>query len=138
MGVILAVFALATVGALVYLQAKLGEIETASRAEVEVAVLPPGAEPLFNGTLVLENATAFSALARASEVGRFAVETEDYPNGLYVSSIGGIAAEGASGWVYVVERAGTLVSGDRASDAFGLRDGERVEWRWSDGRQPIP
>lgn len=99
--------------------------------DVEV-VGPSGA--LFHGTVAASNATAYSLLQRACARANLTIETQQYPGmGLYVRSVGGYAAHGASGWIYEVERDGTWVSGDRAADRYPVRAGEALRWSWTDG-----
>src|SRR5690349_15375208 len=68
-----------------------------------VTVTGPRAAALYNGTVVVQSATALSALQATG----LPLETREYPGmGTYVVAISGYRASGASGWVYAVARDG--------------------------------
>lgn len=107
----------------------------------EVAVVGPGGQPVFNGTVQARNATALSVLEAAGAAAHFAVATTVYQgygadpcSGTYVTSIAGHAASGPSGWVYRVRLpGGPWRSPARSATCEGLTAGEQVQWRWTDG-----
>lgn len=89
---------------------------------------------LFEGIVRVENATALSALQAAAASAGLGIEMETYPGmGVYVRAIGGIRAEGPSGWVYEVREGDAWVSGDRSAAHRPLREGEALRWSWTPG-----
>lgn len=67
-------------------------------------------------------ATAYSILLQAN----LTVEYENYPNGKYITSIGGVAEDITHFWQYLVDD----VSGNVAADRYDLRayDSTTVNW----------
>jgi len=103
----------------------------AGEFEVE-AVGPEG--PLFLETVRLEDATALSALQAAASARGLGLDLEEYPGmGTYVRGVGEHRAEGATGWIYEVERDGAWISGDRSAEFFGLQKGDALRWSWTAG-----
>lgn len=134
-GVALAILFFGTVGGLLFLGFLAGteQAQEGRAAEVHVLVLRRDGSERFNGTLLVRPATALEALEAAGRAGAFEVRVVAYPNGRYVASIGGEAAEGAAGWVYAVTREGaTAEYPPLASDRAPLAEGDRVVWHWTD------
>lgn len=97
----------------------------------EVEALGPDGR-LFLETVALEDATALSALQAAAAAQGIALALEEYPGmGTYVRGIGGHRAEGASGWIYEVQRDGSWIGGDRSAAFFGLQKGDALRWSWT-------
>lgn len=117
--------------------ATLREAPEAASGAVRVVVTGPGAEPIHDGTVDVENGTALDALLAAADAGGFAVETRAYSYGTYVVSIAGHRASGASGWIYAVERGGERRPADRAADLMPVGEGDTVRWTWTDGSQGV-
>lgn len=93
---------------------------------------PDGA--LLNETVDVETATVLSALQAAAAKAGIDLELVDYAGmGTYVRAIDGIRAEGATGWIYEVERDGAWQSGDRSAEFFSLQKGDAVRWTWTAG-----
>lgn len=73
------------------------------------------------GTFTFEKgATAYDALCACG----LSVNASDSAYGIYVSAIGGLAAEGAQGWNYAVNG----VTPGMSSSYYELSDGDTVDW----------
>jgi len=104
-------------------------VPRAGEATVRLEVVGPDG-PLFNGTVRLANATAYTALLAAN----LTLQVDEYPGmGIYVRAIGPYAAHGASGWIFAVDRGAGWVEGDRSAARFALHDGDALRWSWTDG-----
>lgn len=91
---------------------------------------PQGA--LLSERVEAADATALSLLQVACAARGIEIELERYPGmGAYVRAIGGHRAEGASGWVYEVQRGGVWVNGDRSAEDFPLQKGDALRWSWT-------
>lgn len=108
-----------------------------AHGEFQVTIVGPEGE-LFNGTVLDHNATAYSVLVAAAKLGILALDVEENPAyrpcGVYVRGIGGYKEGGTSGggWEYWVFRNGAwLPRADVGACAFGLVEGDAVEWRFN-------
>ncbi len=121
-----------------------GGTEPGATGSYAIAIIGPGGDNIWNGTVHADNATALSVLHAAAEAGGFDITVQDYgvACGLYVRGIAGhVAAEtDPTGWVYEVRNAGsTSASGDwiwadRSADCYPLSAGQELRWRWSESR----
>jgi hypothetical protein len=76
------------------------------------------------GSVELTEPTALGTLESASLAGEFPYVIQSQSFGPYVSQIGGVPAEGASGWVYKVNG----VSPPVGADAYVVKAGDEVLW----------
>ncbi len=83
---------------------------------------PDAAPASYPVELAMADATAFDAFQAAG----IEAVVEDSEYGKYISSIGGKAAEGTSGWVYTVNGQQVMES----IDSFKLSDGDTIEFEY--------
>lgn len=87
-----------------------------------------GALPVDGGGSVdLREATALGALETASLAGEFYYRLQAQSFGPYVSQIGRLPGEGASGWVYKVNG----ISPPVGADAYVVKAGDEVLWYYA-------
>lgn len=100
-------------------------VEQKAALSVQVTVDATAAEGdvLSEGAVSLpEGATAYDALMAT----KLSVNAEESSYGMYVTAVGGYAAEGSAGWMY-------YVNGEEASvacDEYELADGDEVSWTY--------
>ncbi len=134
----LAAAALAAAASLALVLALLGSHGSQGLGETgtyHILIVGPDA-PVWNGTVLAENATALGVLQAAAAVGGFEVTVQDYgvPCGLYVRGIAGhVASQTASeGWIFEVrDPGGDWVWADRSAECYPLQEGQDLRWRWS-------
>lgn len=73
-------------------------------------------------------ANAFSALIAVTDREKLAVKTKQYDFGVFVQSIRGLASGTKKAWIYFVNGK----SGQVAADKYVLKDGDKVEWKFTD------
>lgn len=101
-------------------------------SEYRVEVVGPSGT-LMDERVAVEDATVLRALQAAAEQRNVTLRVETYPGmGTYVRAIAGVEAEGASGWIYEVNRGGAWRNGDRSAELFALQKGDSVRWTWTD------
>lgn len=103
-------------------------------ASYPVQIVGGDGRTIFDGTVVVANATALSVLQAASEVGGFDLEVQGAgcPSA-YIRRVGGQGESGAGGWTFRIAHAGQdwgLPPSESAA-CCPLRPGDRLEWRWS-------
>jgi len=130
LSLVLLVLALGAAGALAAYGAQRQE-----GADASFHVLALGPEgPLLDEAVEVEDATVLRALEAAAARAGLALRLEEYPGmGTYVRSIGQWTAQGATGWVYEVERDGAWRSGDRSAEFYALEKGDAMRWTWTSG-----
>ena len=118
----------------------------AGQAEVAVWIHGPGGTTLFNGTVVVSEATALEALYRADAVAGFGVAVQAFTAfgdcNVLVTSIGGHAMNESGGWHFEVftdvdakgERDGVRewLFPLRSASCQALDSGDIVRWSWTD------
>lgn len=131
LSLLLLVAALGTAGALAVwgAQREAGASDTFS-----VTAVGPGGEVVLERAVPVEQATVLRALQMAADDASVELELIDYPGmGTYVRSIAGLRAQGATGWIYEVHRAGAWINGDRSAEHFALQKGDATRWTWTAG-----
>lgn len=89
---------------------------------------------LINETVHVEAATVLTSLQAAAAQSGLELDLVEYAGmGTYVRAIGGIRAEGATGWIYEVQREGAWENGDRSAAFYALQKGDAVRWSWLPG-----
>ncbi len=104
-----------------------------------VIVEGPDGATWIDGDFTVSEASPYTVLAEAAHRTGYAVVHDGSAGScyLYVRSIGGAGASGASGWVYEVTHAnGTAQHPDVSADCYPLAYGDVVRWHWTETGVP--
>lgn len=110
------------------LKAKVGDQAGLVEAlMVKLEAVPPAAEPVSEVSIeAAEDTTAYAVLEELAGEKSWEIVTKDYEFGKLVEAIGGAANSQEKAWIYYVNG----VVGDKASDKFELKAGDKVEWKY--------
>lgn len=86
---------------------------------------------IYNGTVAVENATAYRVLAAAAEDGNFTLRVTGSGADLFVEAIAGYGNQGASGWCYDVWDGG-WTRPVRSAGVQPLADGQASRWTFEE------
>ncbi len=122
----------AAIGGLFFMKALILQRELAPGSQtIFLEVLAPGGNFIYSDSVEVENGTALAALLEGAAVAGFPVEVAEFGGSRYVRAIANVSEGNGSGWVYEVWRDGAWDAPPSAADAFPLRDGERLRWRFT-------
>lgn len=94
---------------------------------VKLEAVRPAAEPVTEVSIeAAEETTVFAALEKLAGEKGWEIAAKDYEFGKLVEAIAGAANSQEKAWIYYVNGA----AGDKASDKFELKAGDKVEWRY--------